>query len=166
MKITIVQDDGVVGVDGVFRKVDVSELAGEIHAIQFDTVLGLGHIEFDDSVTVDQAVRDFEAERAAERAAGDDREMQKKLTQINKTIQVQRPPELITDFGPYQPYLDRWTAAAPPPPTPAELAAAELQRLRGKALRALDDQRLAEAALDPASPQAVKDYVASLKAGA
>lgn len=47
MKITVIQADGMVGVDGVFREVDLSQLDESIHAIQFDTVAGKGHVEFD-----------------------------------------------------------------------------------------------------------------------
>lgn len=47
MKITIIQDDGVVGVDGVFRAVDMADLDPDIHAVQFDTGSGAGHIEYD-----------------------------------------------------------------------------------------------------------------------
>ena len=50
MRVTIIQEDGVVGVDGVFRSVDLSGLDTEIHAIQFDTVKGKGHIEYDNSL--------------------------------------------------------------------------------------------------------------------
>ena len=48
MKITIVQDDGVVGIDGEFRQVDLSSLDPLIHAIQFDTTKDRGHIEYDE----------------------------------------------------------------------------------------------------------------------
>lgn len=47
MKITVIQADGMVGVDGDFRQVDLSQLDESIHAIQFDTVAGKGHVEFD-----------------------------------------------------------------------------------------------------------------------
>lgn len=47
MKITVIQADGMVGVDGVFREVDLSQLNESIHAIQFDTAAGKGHVEFD-----------------------------------------------------------------------------------------------------------------------
>lgn len=50
------------------------------------------------------------------------------------------------------------------PPTPEQLEAAELLRKRAAALRALDDARLAEAALDLAAPQEVKDYAEALLA--
>jgi hypothetical protein len=46
-QITIIQDDNVVGVDGVFHAVDLHELDANIHAIQFDTGTGVGHIEYD-----------------------------------------------------------------------------------------------------------------------
>jgi len=50
MRLTIIQEDGVVGVDCVFRRVDLSGLDTEIHAIQFDTVKGKGHVEYDNSL--------------------------------------------------------------------------------------------------------------------
>lgn len=158
MRITIVQDDGVAGVDGVFRRIDVSELAGEIRAVQFDTERGAGHIEFDPGVTVEVDVRDFEAEKRAERAAGDDREKQAQLKMITKKGRVRRAPEPISDFAPYQVYLDRWHAAAPPPPSAEQLLTRELEIKRAAALKALDDARLAQAAIDPLAPQEVRDY--------
>lgn len=129
MRITINQNDAVVGVDGVFRAVDVSELAGEIRAVQFDTDAGEGHIEFDRGVTREIDVRDFDAEAAAEAEAGDDREKQAALKPIFKKRRVQRAPEPIADFGPFQVYLDRWVAAAPPPPTPEQLERALQKQL-------------------------------------
>lgn len=45
MQITIIHDDGVVGVGGVFRRVDLSTLPGNIHAVQFDSAAGSGHVE-------------------------------------------------------------------------------------------------------------------------
>lgn len=47
MKVTIIQDDGIVGIDGEFRPVDLSDLDERIHAIQYNSVSGVGHIEFD-----------------------------------------------------------------------------------------------------------------------
>lgn len=47
MRITIIQDDGLVGVDGLFRAVDLADLDPDIHAIQFDTGKGTGHVEYD-----------------------------------------------------------------------------------------------------------------------
>jgi hypothetical protein len=43
-KITIIPSDGVVGVDGEFREIDMSGVAADIHAIQFNN--GAGHIEY------------------------------------------------------------------------------------------------------------------------
>lgn len=160
MRIVISQDDGKVYVDGVARTVNVSELAGEIRAISFDTVTGAGHIEFDPGFTVEVQERDFAAERVAELAAGDDRAKQAALVPIYKVARRRRENQPIADFAPFQVYLERWTAAAPPPPTATELASAALAEKRAAALRALDDARLAAAALDPAAPQEVKDYAA------
>lgn len=83
MKITILPSDGVVGVDGLFRLVDLADVSPTIHAVQIDTAKNRGEIEF------------REAEDGS-RAAN----------------------ERITDFTPFQKYVDRFTAAAPLPPTP------------------------------------------------
>lgn len=166
MRITIIQDDGMVGVDGVFRQVDLSELDPAIRAVQFDTLKGAGHIEFDRGALIEVDVRDEDAERAAVQAAGDDREALARLGPMMKKAWVARPNEPIDELAPYQIYVERWTAAAPPPPaepTAEELAAREREKKRSAALRALDDKRLAEAALDPLAPQEVKDYAAVLE---
>ena len=44
MRITIIKDDGVVGIDGVFRNIDLSSLAPEIRAVQWSD--DNGHVEF------------------------------------------------------------------------------------------------------------------------
>lgn len=80
MKITVIRSDAVVGVDGVFRNIDVSNLDPTIHAIHFDTTQSKGNVEF------------------------------KAYTDKGNLW--------LTDFAPYQIYLDRWTAAAPPPFVP------------------------------------------------
>lgn len=92
MRLTIVRDDSLVGIDGVFRTVDLSALqdAG-IRAAQWNG--NRGHIEFDEG-----------------------------------------PNEDITDLAEFQPFIDRWTAAAPTPsepvdPTPAEQIAAAHARI-------------------------------------
>ena len=46
MRVTIIADDGKVGVDGVFRVVDLSTLDANIHAVQWDGAAG--HVEFKD----------------------------------------------------------------------------------------------------------------------
>lgn len=121
MKITIIPGDGLVGVDGAFRKVSMSGVDSTIHAVQFDTSKGCGHIEYD----VDAELR--------------------------------RENSAITDIADFQKYIDAWSVAqAQPdtiPPDPVEVA-------RQAALRALDDLRLQEAALDPLAPQEVKEYAA------
>lgn len=47
MKITVIQADGIVGVDRVFREVDLNQLDPIIHAIQFDFSTNKGHVEYD-----------------------------------------------------------------------------------------------------------------------
>lgn len=164
MRITINQNDGVVGVDGVFRQVDLSEIAGEIHAIQFDTTSGRGVIEYDESVGEDVQQRDNQAEDAAWAAARAEGVPERKIRipVMMKSVFVPRPARPITDFGPYQVYLDRWAAAAPPEPIVEDLRARVLDEKRAEALRALEDQRLAAALEDQDAPQAVKDYAAAL----
>ncbi len=87
MRVTIVADDGVVGVAGVFRPVDLSGLDSRIHAVQWDTLAGAGEVEF----------KVLDGARTAN--------------------------QKITDFTPYQPFHDAWTAAAPPAPTLDDLKA-------------------------------------------
>lgn len=136
MRIVIIQKDGVVGVDGVFRKVDLSEIAGEIHAIQFNTAPSAGGlIEFDRGVTVAREVRDHEAEDAAWAAARAARTPEREIDVpvMMKMVNVPREPEFFTDFAPYQVYLERWNAAAPPSPT--------AEQLRAQARTQIDAQR-------------------------
>lgn len=47
MRLTIIRDDNLVGVDGVFRHVDLSTLAPGVRAVQWDT--DSGHVEYDES---------------------------------------------------------------------------------------------------------------------
>jgi len=67
MRITIVQADGVVGIDGDFRKVDLSALDPAIHGVQFDTERATGKIEFDPLAKEEVDARDLDAEAAQER---------------------------------------------------------------------------------------------------
>ncbi len=83
MRVTIIADDGKVGVDGVFRAVDLSTLDANIHAVQWGGASG--HIEFRD----------------------------------------RSPEQRIADISAFQSFIDAWTAAAPPPPTLAELKSAK-----------------------------------------
>jgi hypothetical protein len=47
MRITIIRDDSVVGVDGIFRRIDLSAMPESIRAVQWNGVTG--HIEYDDA---------------------------------------------------------------------------------------------------------------------
>ena len=78
MRVTIIVSESRVGVDGEFRVVDLAGLNMTIHAVQWDSVLSAGDIEY----------------------------------------RQPRRNEKITNFAPYQVFVDRWTAAAPPPPPP------------------------------------------------
>ena len=113
MRITINQSAGVVIVDGVARDVDLSTLDPAIHAIQFDTVNGAGHIEFHEDATIDVLVRDVDAEAVAYEACDGDQEKLAALKPIYKTAQVRRDNEQLVDFAAYQGYVNAWTAAAP-----------------------------------------------------
>lgn len=46
MRVTIIRDDGIAGVDGLFRQVDLSSLPAGIRAVQWNGVRG--HVEYDD----------------------------------------------------------------------------------------------------------------------
>ncbi|WP_052494005.1 hypothetical protein [Nitrosospira sp. NpAV] len=47
MRVTIIRDDGVVGVGGVFRQVDLSALFEGVRVVQWDGTQG--HVEYDDT---------------------------------------------------------------------------------------------------------------------
>ncbi len=120
MRITINRADGIVGVDGVFRVVDLSALDAAINVIQFDAVKGRGHVEFTAEATRECLVRDADAEAAAYQAAGDDHEKLAALVPIYKTVAVRRENEVLESFDAYSPWLDAWQAAAPAAPSFAE----------------------------------------------
>jgi hypothetical protein len=137
-RITIVQGDSLVGVDRVFRTVDLSVLPVEIHVIQYDTEQGRGIVEFDAGTQIERKVRDHDLEHDEALAAGEDREKIAALEPRYKTVMVPRPPEEFTDFAPYQPFVDAWLAAEPVvvPPTLADVrmrASAEVDRAAGSA---------------------------------
>ncbi len=58
MRVTIIADDGKVGVDGIFRSVDLSALDPNVHAVQWDGASG--HIEFKDR-SPEQQIADISA---------------------------------------------------------------------------------------------------------
>lgn len=51
MRLTIVRDDNVVGVNGTFRKVDLTGLPAGVRALQWDGTSG--HLEYDDSTNAE-----------------------------------------------------------------------------------------------------------------
>jgi len=89
MRISLIPSDGIAVVGGIARQISFTGIAFNIHAVQFDTIKGKGHIEF------------------------------------LPDLEPRQENTEITDFQPYQVFMDRWTAAAPPPPpppTPEEIA--------------------------------------------
>src|SRR5690242_10328543 len=68
MRITIVRDDSVVGVDGIFRHIDLSAMPAAIRAVQWNGVNG--HIEYDDMANSPlDSIADFQQFVDAWRAA-------------------------------------------------------------------------------------------------
>ena len=53
MRVTIVRDDGVVGVNGTFRSVDMSGLPAGVRALQWDGAINKGHLEYDDATNAE-----------------------------------------------------------------------------------------------------------------
>jgi hypothetical protein len=56
MRVTIIRDDGVVGVAGILRQVDLSALPVGIRAVQWNG--SSGHIEYDDAANTDLDITD------------------------------------------------------------------------------------------------------------
>ena len=60
MRVTIIRDDGVVGIGGIFRPVDLSALPAGIRAVQWNGVSG--HIEYDEAAnTLLDSIADFQS---------------------------------------------------------------------------------------------------------
>ena len=66
MIITIVADQGMVGVNRDFRKVSLAGLNANIETVQWDTVKNAGVITFQEDVMIASQERDLAAEAAAE----------------------------------------------------------------------------------------------------
>lgn len=109
MKITIVRPDKV-GVDGVYREVDLSDLDPKIQSIQFDDQRMTGIIEFISSAETMGNVRDFEAEKEAYDKALREGTNLNKLQPIFKAVTVRRPPQKIDSFESFQYLLVRWSS--------------------------------------------------------
>ena len=88
MRVTIIRDDSVVGVDGQFRQVDLSGLPCGVRAVQWDGAGG--HIEYDEA-----------------------------------------PNTVLDRITAFQPFIDRWEAAAPQaaPLPPSNARAVALERI-------------------------------------
>lgn len=57
MRVTIIKDDGVLGVDSIFKKVDLSTLDPTIRAVQWNGVNG--HIEYYNDTTPNSSITSF-----------------------------------------------------------------------------------------------------------
>lgn len=159
MRIAIIAPDGVMAVDGLWRRVDLTGLDARIQALRFDDVAGAGTVEYREDALVEIEVRDQAAEDAAwaaARAAGTP-EAEIAIEPILTTVQVRRAPEAIVEWPALAEFVTRWQAAAPVvlPPTQEEL-----DRAARKA--ALDAEAAADAFIDRlrgAEPQQIKDWV-------
>jgi hypothetical protein len=61
MRVTIIREDGVVGIDGHFKKVNMDYLSTGIRAVQWDSSSGSGHIEYDDMSNAElTSIADFQ----------------------------------------------------------------------------------------------------------
>ncbi|SEK64449.1 hypothetical protein [Nitrosovibrio tenuis] len=60
MRMTIIREDGIVGVDGIFRRIDLSALQTDIRAVQWNGVSG--HIEYDTAANTPlESIADFQS---------------------------------------------------------------------------------------------------------
>jgi hypothetical protein len=59
MKLTIIKDDGVVGINGVFKQIDLSTLPLGIRAVQWDGTVG--HLEYYDPSAPNTSISDISA---------------------------------------------------------------------------------------------------------
>lgn len=59
MRVTIIRDDSVVGVDGIFRRVDLSALPAGVRAVQWDGTSG--HLEYDEGANTPlESIADYQ----------------------------------------------------------------------------------------------------------
>lgn len=59
MRVTIIREDGIVGVNGLFRLVDLSTLPGGIRAVQWNGANG--HVEYDEAANTRlETIADFQ----------------------------------------------------------------------------------------------------------
>lgn len=107
MRVTILRADEVVVIDGKRCKLDLSAVDPLIHAVQFDTVLGRGTIEWVPEATDPLEVRDTQGEDAlwaAAREAGTP-ENDISVPVMHKTIRHHRGVTEIADVLQFQPII-------------------------------------------------------------
>jgi Domain of unknown function (DUF4376) len=94
MWVTIIKEDGKVGVDRVFRNVDLSDLFEGVRVVQWDGTAG--HVEHDDMTNT-----------------------------------------ALDSIDAFQPFVDLWTAAAPPAPTLADIKLQQIATLTAAYITAI-----------------------------
>lgn len=143
MKIVITRDAGTMSVDNDSRPVDTSLLPPGVEAVVWDSVKETGWLQYDESQTIEAQDRDLEAERVE-----NERRRENNLLPLEepiyRTIEVQRPPNPITDFGPFQVMYDQWAVYETPaqPTIPPEMLE-EMEALRQDREAAADEQPVA-----------------------
>ena len=130
MRVSVIQAENRVSVDGVSREVDLTALDPRIRVITFNTVRGYGVVEYDEGATEQVEVRDLEAERlATQEAISLNKKVPTEPLYTTQTIIME--PRQFQDWNIVRPYYDAWVANAPevpPPPTPEELASIEQEK--------------------------------------
>lgn len=117
MRINIHRPSGQMSVDGVARPVDVELLPPGVEVLEWDSVRGLGRLQYAEGITERVRDRDLDAEQAENnrlRLAN----LPPLQEPIYREVEVQRQPTVFDDFGPYQELYDQWDTYVPPPPPP------------------------------------------------
>ena len=117
MRINIHRPSGLMAVDGVTRPVDVELLPPGVEVLEWDSVRGLGRLQYAEDVTEQVRDRDLAAEQAENtrlRLAN----LPPLEEPIYHEVTVQRQPKVFDDFSPYLELYNQWDTYVPPPPPP------------------------------------------------
>lgn len=115
MKIAIFRKENRVSIDGEFRPVNLSSLDSRVRVIRWDTELKVGTVEWEPGTKMSIPVRDLQAEDRELKRRVAKNESLKGLEMKYVTLQVERGEQGLVDFAPYEPYVDAWKGATPPP---------------------------------------------------
>lgn len=111
---TIMVDDGLMGVNRDFRKVNLESLGQEIETVQFDTERNTGIILYKRSAKTLLEERDLARERQEERDARVTNKDLSKLVPRYRNVSVSKRPFVIAEFTAFEYLLALWEAAAIP----------------------------------------------------